>query len=127
MRRRYGKTSLSVRDSSPEEVNPMESVANLVDAMLVLACGLMLALIINWNVDVGSAGTKVELNKDKEVASVSGLSGNGEISDLEGNYEELGMVYRDPETGKLYMIRQSAQETGSGEAGSGETGGGNEG
>ena len=120
MRRRYGKTSLSVRDSSPEEVNPMESVANLVDAMLVLACGLMLALVINWNVDVGSAGTKVELNKDKEVASVSGLSGNGEISDLEGNYEELGMVYRDPETGKLYMIRQSAQETGSGEAGSNE-------
>ena len=120
MRRRYGKTSLSVRDSSPEEVNPMESVANLVDAMLVLACGLMLALIINWNVDVGSAGTKVELSKDKEMASVSGLSGNGEISDLEGNYEELGMVYRDPETGKLYMIRQSAQETGSGEAGSNE-------
>ena len=117
MRRRYGKTDLSVRDSIPEEVNPMESVANLVDAMLVLACGLMLALIINWNVDVGSAGTTVELSQDKEVASVSGLSGNGEISDLEGSYEELGMVYRDPETGKLYMIRQGTQEAGGGNEG----------
>ena len=121
MRRRYGKTKLSVRTEQAEDINPMESVANLVDAMLVLACGLMLALIINWNVDVGSAGTKVELNQDQEVASVSGLSGNGEISDMEGNYEELGMVYRDPETGKLYMIRQGTQG-----AGSGETGGGNE-
>ena len=47
MRRRYGKTKLEVRQDSMDDINPMEGVANLVDAMLVLACGLMLALIIN--------------------------------------------------------------------------------
>ena len=32
-----------------EEQNPMEGVANLVDAMLVLACGLMMAIISFYN------------------------------------------------------------------------------
>ena len=32
----------------------MESVANLVDIMLVFACGLMVAIIIYWNVDLNN-------------------------------------------------------------------------
>jgi len=36
-----------------EEINPLEGAINIVDAMLVFACGLMLALAINWNVDFG--------------------------------------------------------------------------
>ena len=36
------------------EVNPMDGVANLADAMLVLAVGIMLALILNWNVDISA-------------------------------------------------------------------------
>ena len=110
MRRRYGNNRLDVRSEHHEELNPMEGVANLVDAMLVLACGLMLALIINWNVDVGSAGTTVELQQEQEVTSLEGVSASGEISDLESGYEELGMVYRDPETGKLYMVTPEAQK-----------------
>lgn len=110
MRRRYGKSGLSVRYESTEDVNPMESVANLVDAMLVLACGLMLALIINWNVDVGSGGT-VAVDQGKEVSELGGSS-SGEVSELEGNYEELGMVYRDPATGKLYMVTDASEKTG---------------
>ena len=38
-----------------EEVNPMEDVANLADVMLVLAVGMMLALVVAWNVDIASS------------------------------------------------------------------------
>ena len=117
MRRRYGKTKLEVRQDSMDDINPMEGVANLVDAMLVLACGLMLALIINWNVDVGSAGTTVELEQNQEVTSLEGVSSSGETSTMDGSYEEMGMVYRDPATGKLYMVTPEHQEAGSGNEG----------
>lgn len=114
MRRRYGSGRLEVRAERPEDINPMESVANLVDAMLVLACGLMLALIINWNVDVGGAGTTVELNQEQEVAELDGMSASGEISSLDGNYQELGIVYYDTATGKYYMV---ARDDAAGESG----------
>lgn len=126
MRRRYGKTKLSVRTEQAEDVNPMESVANLVDAMLVLACGLMLALIINWNVDVGSGGSLKEMTQGQEVSELGG-SNSGDTSTLEGDYEEMGMVYRDPETGKYYLV-QTPQDSseGSGDGATTEAGDGSE-
>ncbi len=41
-----------------EEVNPMEDVANLADVMLVLAVGMMLALVVAWNVDIASSNLR---------------------------------------------------------------------
>lgn len=41
-----------------EEVNPMEGVANLADVMLVLAVGMMLALVVAWNVDIASSNLR---------------------------------------------------------------------
>ena len=39
-----------------ESFNPMDGMANLADVMLVFACGLLIALIASWNVDINSAG-----------------------------------------------------------------------
>ena len=50
MRRLSARSLRSRSDDAP--VNPMDSISNLADAMLVLAVGIMLALIINWNVDI---------------------------------------------------------------------------
>jgi hypothetical protein len=36
------------RLNSYDEANPLEGAINIVDAMLVFACGLMLALVIRW-------------------------------------------------------------------------------
>lgn len=41
---------------SDESVDPMNYVSNLSDAMLVLAVGMMLALIVHWNVDISTGG-----------------------------------------------------------------------
>jgi hypothetical protein len=96
--------------SGDESVNPMDGVANLADVMLVLACGLMLALIINWNVDVSITSAK----SDAPVATPalteieSGASGEETPLDDETEYEELDVaVYRDPATGKLYMVERN--------------------
>ena len=48
MIRRSGSGRLGKSESfESESINPMDGVANLADVMLVFACGLMLALIIN--------------------------------------------------------------------------------
>ena len=88
-------------------VDPMSGMANLADVMLVFACGLMLALVTAYNVDLTPDLTEVVQSEDmteiqddieEQEASMS-LSGSG--------YEELGVVYRDPATGKMYMLSES--------------------
>ena len=78
---------LSRNTTSPfleSEGSPMESIANIVDVMLVFACGLLLALVTVWNVDVVEESQSV--SKD--------------------NLQEAGKVYRDPDTGNLYFIEE---------------------
>ncbi len=90
--------------------NPLEMMVNLMDVMLVFACGLMLALIINWNVDItpqevdytsGQEVTDTELNDDKSDSEM----------DSERSYKKMGTVYQDSETGKMYMVSDEEQDT----------------
>lgn len=86
-----------------EEINPLEGAINIVDAMLVFACGLMLALAINWNVDFGM-GQRVNLEQGREVIDPAiredliETQGEGEL------YERLGTVYKNPVTGEMFML-----------------------
>ena len=104
MTRLSGK-SLRLRQSDPP-VNPMDSVSNLADAMLVLAVGIMLALIINWNVDI-SAGTT-----DKTASTEPAISfeqddlteSQDDAKTIEGDLTEMGKVYYDQETGTYYIV-----------------------
>ena len=85
--------------------NPMDGLANLADLMLVLACGLMLSIVVHWNVDLGGNGELVGLDQGAEIQELNGMNedANGELDNSEG-YEEMGVVYKDPQTGKLYMV-----------------------
>ena len=76
-----------------QDENPLEMMANLMDVMLVFACGLMLALIVNWNVDLGG----------QEVDYVSENKSESEIDENQ-DYKKMGTVYQDPETGRMYMV-----------------------
>ena len=77
-------------DESDEE-DPMAGVANLVDAMLVIAVGLLVFLVISWNMQA------IVFNEDvTPTPDVSNSSGEG--------YAEMGKVYKDPKTGKMIMI-----------------------
>lgn len=91
--------------------NPMEGAANLADCMLVLACGLMLAVIVSWNVDFGRSETLVGIEQGQQLTELDGMdeSSQDSFAGSEG-YEEMGKVYRDPDTGKLYMVVNEANE-----------------
>ncbi len=90
---------------SSEEVDPMEGITNIMDAMLVLASGLMLALSVYWNIDLGPVGERIELEQGQEVTE--GLDLRDDLVEVQGegeSYEKMGTVYKDPRTGKLFML-----------------------
>ena len=93
---------------------PMDGVANLVDAMLVLACGLMMALVSFYKVDLKGTSTvnTQELKQEqlKEVEDYGVIDQEGNIS---GGFESRGQVYEDKKTGKLYIITPDTSDTSS--------------
>ena len=83
----------------------MEGVGNMADAMLVFACGLILALIISWNVNLDEFGTITQ--NDQKKYEVEGMeSANTQQIDADNQLEEMGTVYRDLETGRYYVIER---------------------
>ena len=91
-----------------DNMNPMEGTINIVDAMLVFACGLMLSLVIYWNVDLRS-GDLTPVSQGAEVSSAEQLENRINEDPAEaGGLEEVGKVYRDPVTGKLYLAESEA-------------------
>ena len=87
------------RTQMGEDINPSAYIVNLADCMLVLACGLMVALITAWQIDLGlremDESTMTEVDPQELTVDV-----------IEGGsyYIEAGTVYRDPNTGILYMV-----------------------
>ena len=102
--------------SDSEDVNPMDGLSNLADVMLVLAVGFMLALVINWNIDVSPKDSVVETPQAAEEISELDGFGDSEEKPLDGDveYEDMGSgrIYRDPATGKYYLVTEdTANET----------------
>ena len=103
-------------DTAGEDVNPNSYLTNLSDCMLVLACGLMVALVVAWSVKLPSASEVEQTGDMQEVTDLEDIT--GEAGGAGAGYNELGMVYQDPQTGKMYLIKDAQGE---GEA-SGSTG-----
>ena len=80
-------------DQSDED--PRASLVNLVDVMLVFACGLIAAI-------AGSQGAikpPQPVEKGRQIERpASGVTQDG------SGYDRVGEVYRDPKTGKLVLI-----------------------
>ena len=98
-----------------DEEDPMTGVANLVDAMLVIAVGLLVFLVISWNMQAivfNDSVTPQErqdaINAMKQVTEIDQgqhLNQTPDVSNSSGEgYAELGKVYKDSNTGKLIMI-----------------------
>lgn len=93
---------LSRRFDAGESPNPLDSLSNLSDVMLVFACGLMVALIINLKVDVSRLDQAVIQYKDTSSKTTVEKSGGKGM-------EKMGTVYKDPKTGKTYIVDQKKE------------------
>ncbi|MFT4631464.1 MAG: hypothetical protein ACI9OF_000589 [Saprospiraceae bacterium] len=88
-------------DQQDEE--PLAPLANLLDLMLVFACGLIAALIgMSKQVDAHFEQQNpneqvVEKGRELPQLPTQGESGGK-------GYESVGQVYRDPKSGKLILI-----------------------
>lgn len=87
--------------------DPMESMGNLMDVMLVFACGLMVALVAHYNVNLNASpdlkGSVEELNEPLEQVA-EGIANDSTA------YAEVGSVYRDVETGQLYIVTPEGED-----------------
>ena len=93
------------RRREESEVNPMDGVANLSDAMLILAVGIMLALILNWNVDISAVRGQTADTEEALTFTEEDLT-QSEAQEGQGELEKLGAVYYDPATGLYYIIEE---------------------
>lgn len=97
-----------------EDEDPMAGSANLVDAMLVLAVGFLIFLVVSWNMQsvVFSDASPEEkkqtmeaMQKAAEIQQGKQLNDTPQIQSGEGKgFVEMGRVYKDPKTGKLIMV-----------------------
>lgn len=90
------------------EEDPMAGTANLVDAMLVIAVGFLVFVIISWNMTAmitDDSNPIQEAQKTTEVDQGQQLNETPDTSNSSGQgYTEMGKVYKDPATGKLIMV-----------------------
>ncbi|MGB2130416.1 MAG: DUF2149 domain-containing protein [Marinobacterium sp.] len=83
-----------------EEAEPLGPLANLLDLMLVFACGLIAALVAHSGELQQHFQTRTEvISQGRELPRLPpGIEQQG------AGMEAVGQVYRDPETGKLILI-----------------------
>ena len=105
----------SKRRLSEGEEDPMAGTSNLVDAMLVIAVGLLIFVVISWNMQSvvfqDNHETQKALDESSpdvtEVSEGQVLNETPDTSDSSGSgYMEMGKVYKDPSTGKLIMVEE---------------------
>lgn len=108
MQRRLSRNRSSGWPEENEGVNPIEGIANLADAMLIFSVGAMLALIVNWHVDINQANSSSSAQADKnssmtftqkDLTPVQGKE-NPDSSAM----KKLGTVYYDDKTNTYYIL-----------------------
>ena len=102
------------RRASDDDIDPMAGTTNLVDAMLVLALGFLIFVVISWNMqsvifsDMSQDQKQAVMESMKQVSEVTqgqDLNDTPDTSQSSGQgFTELGKVYKDPSSGKLIMV-----------------------
>jgi len=100
------KSRFSSDHFSSEDDEPLGPLANLVDIILVFACGLIAALVAispnlqeHFNVEESQ-----KITEGKELLNVPKDIKNS--LDSQTGFKSLGQVYKDPKTGKLILIQE---------------------
>ena len=104
-----GSGSLSANPyAEVEDTDPRVGLVNLADVMLVFACGLMLALVTYWNLDISQMTEVVQADDMTEVEGLEDME--DQLGQGGSSFTEFGVVYQDPMTGKMYMMKEDVGE-----------------
>ena len=98
-------TRLRARRMRAEDtaVNPMDGLGNLADAMLVLAVGIMLALVLNWKLDLTAISAEPEATEAPIEISEEDMQSTSQELDADA-LQRVGALYYDETTGTYYAI-----------------------
>ena len=88
----------------------MNFVSNLSDVMLILAVGIMLALILHWNVKIEATEENIPGEQKNEDAISFGEEDLEDMDELPEDMAKIGDVYYDKASGKYYIIKDSTSE-----------------
>jgi hypothetical protein len=91
-----------------KEVDPMAGIMNIVDIFLVCMAGVLAMFVVYYNVDLNSPSV-IRVEEGRDVQGVSDFE-NDSKEDDEGQYEKMGTVYVDRETGNMYVITDEEEE-----------------
>lgn len=92
---------------SEEDLDPMSSITNMTDLMLVLAVGFLIFAVMSTGME-----QMIEQNQDPSQASPDTVEIEpgqeiteqlDQIDSSTSGYQKTGTVYTDPKTGKQYM------------------------
>ena len=98
------------RIRSGEDVNPMNYISNLSDAMLVLAVGIMVALVLHWNVDLEAKNQEAQKEQKEQEQVVSFQDDELENQDkVPDSAQQAGKVYYDAESDTYYIVGGDGQ------------------
>ena len=98
-------TAFSISPFDVQDEDPLGPMANLVDVILVFACGLIAALValspdLQKKFDTQTITKHIELGEElletPETLQKQNINGQG--------MEAIGQVYRDSKTGKLILL-----------------------
>lgn len=109
-RRRGGRRRRTASMPDPLNTNPMDSLSNFSDVMLVLAVGILLALVLHWKVPIGQGGNSGTGSADGQAGEYAAASlGREDLTQVEkipDDSERIGSVYYDEETGSYYILQE---------------------
>ena len=95
-----------------EDVNPSAYIVNMVDCMLVLACGFLVMLMMHWNI----ATTSVDELDESSMEEVDPQDMPEDVTAGGSYYIDAGKVYQDPNTGQLYLVQENGEGDGAASA-----------
>lgn len=99
-----------------EDVNPSAYIVNMVDCMLVLACGFLVMLMLHWNI----ATTSVDELDESSMEEVDPQDMPEDVTSGGSYYIDAGKVYQDPKTGQLYLVQENGEAAGTGDTAANE-------
>ena len=92
-----GQTYLQAADN-----DPMSSMGNLMDVMLVFACALLIALVTHYNVQLSPDTTADDSLQPIEGQMETAQDESTQLEDMTA----VGTLYYDDETGEYYVLTE---------------------